>query len=109
MTYKIIGKSVLTLEHEIGETKSVLKSVDFNIDVSANIDRKQYVDAKTDLPNGTGVRSLTLVFVKGLVGNIKHADAKGFWKKSEHIQYVLKEIGRALEAETELTESNFDE
>jgi hypothetical protein len=95
MRFSFEGKCVLELEHEPGMKKSRHVQTKFNLDVSKNLQRKQYLDNE-DLPTADGSKVLTNVFVQGLIGNIHHAHEKGFWNDAEHIKYIIAELERGF-------------
>lgn len=95
MQFEIEGRVVVTFNHAKGDKTSQHVKTDFNIDVSKNLDRKQYLD-KDELPTAMGTKSLTIAFVQGLVGNIHQADQKGYWDSAEHLRYIISELERGF-------------
>lgn len=95
MVFEFEGKCVLQIEHEPGMQTSKHVQTKFNLDVSRNLDRKQYLDEE-DLPTAAGVKALTNLFVQGLVGNVHHAHQKGYWNDAEHIRYIISELERGF-------------
>lgn len=106
MKFSFEGRCVLELEHEPGMTTSKHSQTKINLDVSRNLDRKQYLDAD-DLPTKDGCKVLTNVFVQGLVANIHHGHEKGFWNDAEHIRYIIAELQRGFVEIAETGTSTF--
>lgn len=107
MEYKITGKSVLTLNHAKGDKTSTHVQADFNLDVSRELDRSQYL-GKNDLPTEAGTKMLTQAFIQGLIGNIHHAHQQKYWKDSEHIRYVIEELKKGFVRIATTFPSTFD-
>lgn len=95
MEFEIEGRCVVKLAHKEGEKTSAHVATDFNLDVSKNLDRSQYLD-KEDLPTAAGTKALTQCFVQGLVGNIHNAHQKGYWDSAEHLRYIISELERGF-------------
>ena len=108
MEFEFEGKCVLKLEHKEGEKTSKHVKTDFNLDVSKNLDKKQYL-GEDGFPTQTGVKALTQCFVQGLVGNIHYAHEKGCWDSAEHLRYIIKELERGFISVATVTESQFDD
>lgn len=106
MKFEFEGKCVLQMEHQPGEKTSTHVQSKFNLDVSRNLDRKQYLDAE-GLPTADGAKALTNVFIQGLVGNIHLAQKKGYWNESEHIRYIISELERGFIQNAKIGESTF--
>ncbi len=103
--FTMTATSVLTMQHIDGNRTSTLKHVDIDLDASDGIDISQYFNEK-GLPNEAGVKSLTLAFVQGLVANIQYADEEKIWDKRAHLEYVTREIGRALLYQADISPVN---
>lgn len=106
MKFDFVGRCVLTMEHQPGMKTSKHVETKFNLDVSRNLDKKQYLD-EDDLPTAAGVKALTNVFIQGLVGNIHHANEKGYWNDAEHIRYIISELERGFVQIAKTDKSNF--
>jgi hypothetical protein len=106
MEFTIEGRCVVTLEHKEGQNTSSHVATDFNLDVSKNLNRKQYLD-KEDLPTKDGTKALTQCFVQGLVGNIHQAHQKGYWDSAEHLRYIIAELERGFATVANAYTSNF--
>ena len=106
MNFSFEGKCVLELEHHKGMTTSKHVQTKFNLDVSDNLNRKEYLDEE-DLPTAAGAKVLTNVFVQGLIGNIHHSREKGYWNDSEHIRYIIAELERGFVENAITGKSNF--
>lgn len=87
--------SRITLEHEKGEASSILKQTDLRLQVSKNLDRSIYIDGK-GLPRKDALKPISHALVMGIIVNIRIGAAKGWWKESEHMQYVIDELQRAF-------------
>ncbi len=106
MIFEIEGKCVLKLKHTKGEAKSKHLETKFNLYLSDNLDKSQYLD-KEDLPTANGSKTLTNVFVQGLIGNIHHAHEKGYWDSAEHLRYIIAELERGFIEVTNIDKSTF--
>jgi len=106
MEFSLEAKVVLTLEHKKEMTSSKHVSTDFNLFVSDNLDKKQYLD-KDGIPTKDGSKSLTMVLTQGLIGNIHQAHEKGFWDSAEHLRYIISELERGFVSVAYSSNSNF--
>lgn len=98
------GISKVTMAHEKGAPKSTHVSTDIRLDVSPNMDKKQYL--KNDLPTKEGVKPLTQCFIQGLVANIHKAHQEGWWDSAEHLRYIISELERGfVRADAKVSES----
>ena len=95
MEFEIEGRCVVKLEYKKGEKTSSHIATDFNLDVSENIDRSNFLDEE-DLPTVAGTKALTQCFVQGLIGNIHNAHQKGYWNDVEHLRYIITELERGF-------------
>ena len=106
MEFSFEAKVVLTLEHKKEMTTSKHVATDFNLDVSDNLVRSQYLD-KEDLPTEAGSKVLSNVLVQGLVGNIHLAHEKGFRDSAEHLRWIISELERGFIEVGNVEQSNF--
>lgn len=95
MKYQVEGKCILELEHKPGMLKSKHIQTKFNLDVSDELDKSQYLTPE-DLPTAVGTKVLSNVFVQGLIGNIHQAHQNGFWDSAEHLRYIIAELERGF-------------
>jgi hypothetical protein len=86
---------LVTIHCQTDGKKSKLKEVKFNLDVTPNLDRKQYLDAE-GMPTKDGVKALTQCFVQGLAGNIHAAHQRNQWDSAEHMRYAIAELEKAF-------------
>lgn len=107
MEFKIEGRSVITLEHQKGDTTSTHVKTDFNLNVSKGLDSSKYFD-EDNLPNEIGCKALTQTFVQGLVGNIHHAHEKKYWNDVKHLEYIIAELTKGFATVAKTFPSNFD-
>jgi hypothetical protein len=106
MEFSFEAKVVLTLEHKTGMTRSKHISTDFNLDVSQNLNKKEYLNEK-DLPTSKGSQVLTNVLIQGLIGNIHMAHQKGYRDSAEHLRFIIAELERGFIHVANVEESNF--
>jgi len=106
MKFEFEGKCVLQLEHKPGMQKSKHIQTKFNLDVSSNLDKSQYLTSD-ELPTADGSKVLSNVFVQGLIGNIHHAHQKGYRDSAEHLRYIISELERGFVQLAETGESTF--
>lgn len=106
MEFSFEAKVVLTLEHKKEMTTSKHVATDFNLEVSDNLVRNQYLD-KEDLPTEAGSKILSNVLVQGLVGNIHLAHEKGFRDSAEHLRWIISELERGFITVANVEQSNF--
>ena len=95
MILKFESKCVLEVEHTKGAKTTKHLSTKFNLDVSDNLDKSQYIDAE-GVPTQAGTKVLTNNFVQGLIGNIHQAHDKGYWDSAEHLRYIISELERGF-------------
>lgn len=106
MEFSFEAKVVLTLEHKKEMTTSKHVATDFNLEVSDNLVRSQYLD-KEDLPTEAGSKVLSNVLVQGLVGNIHLAHENGFRDSAEHLRWIISELERGFITVANVEQSNF--
>lgn len=106
MEFSFEAKVVLTLEHKKEMTTSKHVATDFNLVVSDNLVRSQYLD-KEGLPTLAGSKVLSNVLVQGLVGNIHLAHEKGFRDSAEHLRWIISELERGFITVANVEQSNF--
>ncbi len=106
MEFQIEGLCVVTLEHKVGEKTSSHVATDFNLDVSNNLDKSQYLDSE-GVPTASGTKALTQCFVQGLIGNIHQAHQKEYWDSAEHLRYIISELERGFVQVADTYNSNF--
>ena len=106
MEFSFEAKVVLTLEHKKEMTTSKHVATDFNLEVSDNLVRSQYLD-KEDLPTEAGSKTLSNVLVQGLIGNIHLAHEKGFRDSAEHLRWIISELERGFVTVANVEQSNF--
>jgi len=106
MEFKFQGVCEITLKHKPSTGKSSLVKTDFNLDVSNNLDATKYLDSD-GLPTADGTKSLTMVFVQGLVGNIHQAHEKGYWDSAAHLRYIIAELERGFATVASVSKSEF--
>ena len=88
---------VINLEGEPGDKNVALKSTDFNLTCSSNIDKSTYLDSG-GLPNKDGSVVLSNTLIQGLVGNIHMAHEQGFRDSAEHLRWIISELERGFVA-----------
>lgn len=108
MIFSLTARCVLTMKHQKGQLKSSHVSTDFNIDVSANLDRKEYLTSD-GLPTKMGSQTLTQCFVQGLVANMHMAHQEGFRDSAEHLRYIITELERGFATVADTYKSTFDD
>lgn len=106
MILKFESKCVLEVEHTEGAKTTKHLATKFNLEVSENLDKSQYIDAD-GVPTAAGTKVLTNNFVQGLIGNIHQAHDKGYWDSAEHLRYIIAELERGFIAVTNSDTSNF--
>lgn len=106
MEFSFEAKVVLNLEHKKGMTTSKHVATDFNMEVSDNLVRNQYMD-KEDLPTEAGSKVLSNVLVQGLVGNIHLSHERGFRDSAEHLRWIISELERGFITVANVEQSNF--
>jgi len=107
MEYKIEGRSVVTLNHAKGDTKSTHIDTKIALSVSKELDADLYI-GEDDMPTKDGCKMLTQAFVQGLVGNIHYAHQKGHWNDAEHIRYIIAELKKGFVEIANTYPSTFD-
>jgi hypothetical protein len=89
----VISKMALT--HEKGQSSSILKFADLRLEVSKNMDAGVYID-ENDLPTKEALKPISNTLVLGLITNMRNGAIKGWWKESEHMQYVIDKLQEAF-------------
>lgn len=107
MKFDIIGHSIVTLEHIEGEPTSKHITTQYNLDVSKNVDRKNFFD-DDNVPNQAGSKALSQCFLQGLIANIHYANSKGYRNIQDHIKYIQDELSRgiSMDVKIDVAESN---
>jgi len=105
MEFTLEARVVLTLENKKGMSRSKHISTDFNLNVSDNLDKTQYLE--NDLPTKEGFKVLSNILIQGLVGNIHQAHERGFRNDAEHLRWVISELERGFVAIAEVGVSTF--
>jgi hypothetical protein len=106
MQFSFEAKVVLTLEYKKGWTTSSHIATDFNLYVTGQLDKKEYLDAE-GLPTKSGAKALSNVLVQGLIGNIHMAHEKGFQDSAEHLRWIISELEKGFIAVANTSQSNF--
>lgn len=106
MILKFESKCVLEVEYTEGMITTKHLATKFNLEVSKNLDKSQYIDPD-GVPTAAGTKVLTNNFVQGLIGNIHQAHDKGYWDSAEHLRYIIAELERGFIAVTNSDISNF--
>lgn len=106
MEFSFEAKVVLELEHKPGMATSKHVATSFNLEVSEELDRAQYIDTQ-GLPTEAGSKTLSNVLIQGLVGNIHLAHEKGFRDSAEHLRWIISELERGFSSVAEVSKSNF--
>lgn len=107
MQFRIEARSVVTLEHKQGEKTSTHVATDFNLDVSDNAGRSNFLN-KEDLPTAAGSKAATQCFVQGLIANVHYAHKEGYWDSAEHLRYIIAELERGFISVANVYPSTFD-
>ncbi len=106
MEFEIRGKCILKLAHQKGDKKSTHIATDFNLDVSENLERSEYLD-KEGFPTALGSKSLTICFVQALVGNIHQAHQRKQWNDVEHLKFIISELEKGFATVADASKSEF--
>jgi len=107
MELKFEAKCILKVEHLPGMTTTNHVETQLNLNVSDNLDRSMYFD-QDGLPNKNGCLVLTNTFIQGLIANIHNANQRGHWNDSEHIRYIIAELGRGFVQIANVSDGVFD-
>lgn len=94
MEISCTGVTKLNMEYVKGATKPSLTSVEFNLQVSSNLDKDAYFE--NHVPNATGTKTLTQCFIQGLIGNIHRAHQMGYWNDAEHLRFIIAELEKGF-------------
>jgi hypothetical protein len=108
MEFEIEGRCVVTLDYSESDATSTHVSTDFNLDISKNVERKNFFD-KEDLLTADGSKALSQCFIQGLIGNIHYAHQKGIWDSAEHMRYIISELERGFVIQANVSQSYFKE
>lgn len=94
MKFQFTATSRITLEHNQGDATSYHRTTQVRLDVSNNLDAKQYIDR--GVPKKKGVKPLTEALIQGLVANIHAAHDKEYWDSAEHLRYIISKLERGF-------------
>lgn len=106
MEFQFEGICRLTMEHKKGSIASRHVATDFFLEVSENLDDKQYINTD-DVLTEKGSHALTQCFVQGLIGNIHFAHQQGYRNDVEHLRYIISELERGFSSIAETYKSNY--
>lgn len=106
MEFSFDARVVVTMDHKNGSKTSSHVATDFNLDVSSNLERSQYLD-EDDLPTKEGSRTLTLTLVQGLIGNIHFSESKGYKNSATHLREIITELEKGFASVASVKQSNF--
>lgn len=84
-----------------GKEKPSMENCCFHLELSSNLDPKAYYDRDGNM-TAIGSKTITNVFVQGLVGNMHAAHQAGFMDSAEHLRYIIKELERGFVAQVEV-------
>lgn len=104
-SFKVI--SVLELEHEAKEIKTIHKGVKFQLETSKNLDPTKY--SKNDLPTAEGCKAITATLTQALVGNMQLASQKGYLDTDSHLTSVINELKRGLANPQQIYKDTIDD
>jgi hypothetical protein len=108
MHFTITGISQIKLSYEKGAPKSKHVATHIRLEVSDNLDKKQYLDSK-ERPTKEGSRALTQALVQGLIGNIHNAHQKGWRDSAEHLRYVIQELEKGFVQVADVKDGTMDQ
>ena len=76
-----------------------LKEVSYNLEMPApgSLQKSAYLD-KDQMPTSAGVKMIANAFVQGLAANIQAGDNMGLWHREDHLQWLHRELDRAIAA-----------
>lgn len=96
----------LKLEYQKGAGNSQHRGTEFNLDMSDNLNRDQYIDNE-GLPTKEGSMVTSNVLVQGLVANIHLSHQKEFLDSASHLRWIISELERGFVTVADIHKSNF--
>jgi hypothetical protein len=105
--FSFTGISKVIMTYEKGDTASTHIATKLRLDIPDNLSESIYLEDE-GMPTKDGIKPLSITFIQGLVGSIHMADSKGWWKKEDHLQWVIEELKRSMNAEVaEISKDTF--
>jgi len=108
MHFTFTGVSQIELSYEKGAPKSKHVATNIRLEVSENLDKKQYLDPE-GRPTAEGCRALTHALIQGLVANIHNAHQKGWRDSAEHLRHVIQELERGFVQVADVQDGTMDQ
>lgn len=100
LEYNYVVISTLTVSHKQGDTKSKVKSVEYNLVVAPEFNPPQLdVNAyfnEDGVPSKSGAETVTRVLLASLAGNVRYMHDNKMMSAEEHLIYIIKELKRHL-------------
>ena len=108
MDFNFAVVCVLELTHREGAKTSTVKEVNFSLNPSKNLKQSMYL-GENNLPTKLGYHAISSVLTQGLIGVIHGAHQAGYKNDAEHIQEVIKELGRGFVQHATVDHKPWDE
>lgn len=105
--YHFVTVCKTTYEHHTGMETSQVISNDLRLELSGNLDRSVYIDGK-GLPRKDALKPISANLLLGLITNIRMGAEKGWWKESEHMQWVINHLQEAYVTQASIGESTME-
>lgn len=99
------GRARLHLKQEPGAKTSQASHTDIRLETSSNVNKQVYYDGQGNMRQ-PALKPLTQTFIQGLIANVKYGHDRGWWNESEHMRYIIDELGRSFATPTEKPEDS---
>lgn len=106
MKFQFTATSRITLRHKPGDKDSKHQSTEIRLEVSNNMDARQYIDR--GVPRKEGIKPLTLALTQGLIANIHAAHDKGYWDSAKHLRFIISELERGFARVGDVSEADYE-
>ena len=106
MRFGFQAVATIELEYSKEQTKSKLVASQITIDVSANLNKRAYIN-EDGAPTADGAKAMTNTFIAGLTANIHHSQKYGYWNESDHIRFIIEELQKGFVAQVKTTVEPF--
>lgn len=89
--FSFTGVSKVDMSFTKGDKSSNHESTKFFLIPSDNLDKSVYT-SNGGLPTKDGLKPLSIALVHGLIGALHLGEREGWWKKEEHLEWIMEEL-----------------
>lgn len=107
MEHKFETSLIMTVNHNEITKEALVSSLDVALNCSNQLDESYYIT--NGMPNNAGVRVLTDMMIRGLIGNIHFAHTREYWNSAEQLRYIINELEDGFIKNMQMTEDGIAE